>query len=49
MVMGFSCQVVLKIDWIAHVSFSCRDLYMGWAGSADFVVELFWAWSSLQK
>ena len=34
MVMGSSCQVVLRLDWSAHMSFNCWDLYMSWAGSA---------------
>ena len=42
MVMGSNCQVVLRLDWSAHVSFSCRDLYMSWAGSAGLC-----SWASL--
>ena len=33
-VMGSNYQAVLRFDWLAHVSFSCWDLYMSWAGSA---------------
>ena len=33
MVTSSSCQVVLKLDWIAHVSFSCWDFHVSWAGS----------------
>ena len=32
MVVGPSCQVVLNFDLTAHMSFSCWDLHMSWAG-----------------